>query len=320
MRETRRAACSSGSGRGSSGHCSSGRSRSAARGSRDRPRAQRGRLPRAGDPERRRVLRPDPCGRPRVDDGTWEVLRRLDRELDHLDVRRSRHAGDSHKLVEPYAGTDTWVFGVDGDELYDPERDLRAFAQELLGGRLPTTSSRLPRTSSTAIELDRGRRTASRLSLASARGSITKLYNFGAIESWRGDGAERLHGGRSCSATVTTTSAVDNIGERCAVGGDTATLSARVLSAAIDSRRPYAAAPPPAGRSSERRAAGPPLPGRGSATSARTALGSRRPSGGSTRSTCAATSSRSTPRRSSRSAERVARRGVELVRATRGNE
>ena len=55
-------------------------------------------------------------------DGTWEVLRTLARDYDHLDVRRVHHAGDSHKLVEQYAGTDTWVFGVDGDELYDPVR------------------------------------------------------------------------------------------------------------------------------------------------------------------------------------------------------
>src|SRR3954447_10732954 len=49
-------------------------------------------------------------------DGTWEILQRLEREYDHLDARRVRHARQSHQLVEPYAGTNTWVFGVDGDE------------------------------------------------------------------------------------------------------------------------------------------------------------------------------------------------------------
>ena len=44
-----------------------------------------------------------------------------------------RRTGDSHALVEGYAGTDTWVFGVDGDELYDPA-GLTAFRAQLLDG------------------------------------------------------------------------------------------------------------------------------------------------------------------------------------------
>jgi len=27
---------------------------------------------------------------------------------------------NTHRFIEPYIGTDTWIFGVDGDELYDP--------------------------------------------------------------------------------------------------------------------------------------------------------------------------------------------------------
>src|SRR5205814_603479 len=44
-------------------------------------------------------------------DGTWEILQALASEYDHLDARRAGHAGVSHTLVEPYAGTATWVFG-----------------------------------------------------------------------------------------------------------------------------------------------------------------------------------------------------------------
>ena len=67
--------------------------------------------------------------------GTWDILQRLASETDHLHVQRTHYAGDSHIHIEQYAGTNTWVFGVDGDELYDPtacgvRRELLAGAYE----------------------------------------------------------------------------------------------------------------------------------------------------------------------------------------------
>jgi hypothetical protein len=144
-------------------------------------------------------------------DGTWEVLRRLDRELDHLDVRRATHAGESHRLVEQYAGTATWVFGVDGDELYDPVL-LSGFREELLAGAYGDVF-KVASNVLNCVELDGERRTATGYLSPPSR-SITKLYNFGAIESWRGDGAERLHGGTIAFREGYDESAVDNIGER----------------------------------------------------------------------------------------------------------
>jgi hypothetical protein len=44
--------------------------------------------------------------------------------------------------------------------------------------------------------------------------SITKLYNFAAIESWTGDGAERLHGGSITFRSGYDERSVENIGER----------------------------------------------------------------------------------------------------------
>jgi hypothetical protein len=38
-------------------------------------------------------------------DGTGEILRRLAKELPHLEVRRSGDARDSHRAIEEYAGT-----------------------------------------------------------------------------------------------------------------------------------------------------------------------------------------------------------------------
>jgi glycosyltransferase involved in cell wall biosynthesis len=144
-------------------------------------------------------------------DGTWDILERLAREIDHLYVRRTHHAGDSHTFIERYAGTDTWAFGVDGDELYDPHR-LAALRQELLGGGYENVF-KVAANVVNCVELGRAPATATGYPSPPSR-SITKLYNFAAIESWAGDGSERLHGGTISFRPGFDEGSVDNIGER----------------------------------------------------------------------------------------------------------
>ena len=124
-------------------------------------------------------------------DHTPTILKELARELDHLDVRRARHAAASHRVLEQYAGTRTWVIGVDGDELFDPvalERlraDLEAGAHEdlfMVKGHVLNCD-----------ELDEQRGIA-RGWMAPPSRPVTKLFNFAAVDSWAGC-AERLHGG-----------------------------------------------------------------------------------------------------------------------------
>ena len=55
-------------------------------------------------------------------DGTPAILGELAGALDHIEVTRLSHSAESHRLIEPFAGTATWILAVDGDELYDPER------------------------------------------------------------------------------------------------------------------------------------------------------------------------------------------------------
>jgi glycosyl transferase family 2 len=144
-------------------------------------------------------------------DGTWKILQRLERDYPQLDARRSHHAGDSHSLLEPYAGTETWVFGVDGDELYDPER-LAGFRKELLAGTYDN-AFKVASNVLNCVDLDQTRRAATGYLSPPSR-SITKLYNFAAIDEWRGDGAERLHGGSIAFRNGFDERSVDNIGER----------------------------------------------------------------------------------------------------------
>jgi hypothetical protein len=125
-------------------------------------------------------------------DATWDIVSRLADELDHVDAVRVRSTGDSHALVEGYAGTDTWVFGVDGDELYDPAGLMR-FREQLEQGAFDDFFS-LKANVLNVVELDRERRTASGY-LAPPSRSVTKLFNFAAIESWTGCRRQYMHDG-----------------------------------------------------------------------------------------------------------------------------
>jgi Glycosyl transferase family 2 len=115
------------------------------------------------------------------DDATWEIVRSLARELDHLDARRSRNSADAHRLLAPYAGTETWVAGVDGDELYDPV-GLERLRSELVEGAHADVF-RLKAHVLNCDELDRAAGTASGWLAPPAR-PVTKLFNFAAVESW----------------------------------------------------------------------------------------------------------------------------------------
>jgi hypothetical protein len=124
-------------------------------------------------------------------DGTWEILRNLTREYEHLDVVRAGHARVSHEVLEPYVGTDTWVLRVDGDELYDPA-GLESTREMLDAGEF-RGSFRVQGNVLHCVSLDLARRTASGYLSPPSR-PITALFNLAAADSWTGC-AERLHGG-----------------------------------------------------------------------------------------------------------------------------
>jgi glycosyltransferase involved in cell wall biosynthesis len=125
-------------------------------------------------------------------DGTWEIVQRLAAELGHVDAVRVRATGDSHALVEGYAGTHTWVFGVDGDELYDPS-GLARFRSELTAGAHREHFS-LKGNVLHLTELDPATSRATG-HLAPPSRSVTKLFNFAAIDSWTDVHRQYAHDG-----------------------------------------------------------------------------------------------------------------------------
>jgi glycosyltransferase involved in cell wall biosynthesis len=128
----------------------------------------------------------------RSKDRTPEILERVASDSPvPTSVHSVKDPGESHDLIAGYAGRDVWVFGVDGDELYDPE-GLSHFRPRLLAGEFDDwwliRSNALH-----VVKLDEQARAACGY-MSPPAPSMVKLHNFGLIESWDGAHPERLHG------------------------------------------------------------------------------------------------------------------------------
>ena len=66
-------------------------------------------------------------------DATSEIVQGLAARHDKIEYHRIDDIAISHELIKSYAGRKTWIFGVDGDEIYDPA-GLAAFRKVLLAG------------------------------------------------------------------------------------------------------------------------------------------------------------------------------------------
>jgi hypothetical protein len=95
-------------------------------------------------------------------------------------------------MIAGFAGTDTWILSIDGDELYDPDRLVR-FRRDLEGGAHRDVFRVRP-AGLHCEELDESQALASGYLSPPSR-PLVGLLNFGAIESWTGVRSERLHGG-----------------------------------------------------------------------------------------------------------------------------
>jgi glycosyltransferase involved in cell wall biosynthesis len=125
-------------------------------------------------------------------DRTPEILASLSRDEPRIEVHEVGHPAEAHRLVEGFAGEDVWVFGVDGDEVYDPGR-LAELRRRLVAGEFGEWWS-ISGNALHCVELDVQAGLARGFLAPPARG-LTKLYNFSAVEEWRGATLERLHGG-----------------------------------------------------------------------------------------------------------------------------
>lgn len=125
-------------------------------------------------------------------DATASIVKKLSHEDPRIEYMPISGPGQSQDLIREYAGTESWIFGVDGDEIYDPAGLLK-LREDLLDDKYNEWWQVFGNTLN-CVELDMERGTASGY-LAPPSRSMTKLYNFSAIIAWNGRCVERLHGG-----------------------------------------------------------------------------------------------------------------------------
>lgn len=124
-------------------------------------------------------------------DGTWAQLEQLAAANRKIMLLRIRNAKQSHRLLEGYAGKDVFVFGVDGDEIYDPAGLARMRGRILDGAYDNRWCLYGHALHCTDVDVDAGLATG--FQTPEAR-SMTKLYNFGLLKSWDEPHQQRLHG------------------------------------------------------------------------------------------------------------------------------
>ena len=127
----------------------------------------------------------------RSEDRTRRIVEAVAGVHPHVEIIDVCNPRRTHKYLEPLAGTPTWVFGVDGDEIYDPA-GLAALRQRLLGGEY-ADCWQLRDHIVHALGVDCGESRAFGYSPPHGKGGTAEIYNFGIIDSWRSNN-ERLHG------------------------------------------------------------------------------------------------------------------------------
>lgn len=125
-------------------------------------------------------------------DNTNKILVKLADENKKIEYLQIESLSISHDLIKKYAGTNIWIFGVDGDEIYDP-KGLAQFRKDILDGKYNEWWQIFGAVLN-CVSIDFDTQMAEGY-LAPPCRSMTKIYNFAAIESWDGDCPERLHGG-----------------------------------------------------------------------------------------------------------------------------
>ena len=124
-------------------------------------------------------------------DRTGEILRQLAAELPHAEMHEIDDPAVTHEALKPFCGTETWVFGVDGDEIYHPG-SLAAMRGRMEAGEFDDYFF-VKGIQLHCRALDDRRETATGW-LAPPSRSTTMLYNFAPLESWEGRPIERLMG------------------------------------------------------------------------------------------------------------------------------
>jgi len=124
-------------------------------------------------------------------DGTYDIVENMAKKCDKIKLFKiSNPLVESHPPIEKYAGERAWVFGVDGDEIYDPN-GLTKIKEEIYDGKYDNYWQ-LRSYFLNATIVDKDKKEAKGY-LAPPSREATKLHNFHLLKYWKSD-TERLHG------------------------------------------------------------------------------------------------------------------------------
>ncbi|MFN8384180.1 MAG: glycosyltransferase family 2 protein [Anaerolineales bacterium] len=123
-------------------------------------------------------------------DRTFEICQQLVKEFPKVTLRRIQLLGESFQLLVPFYGTNSWIFAVDGDEIFDPS-GLKEMRSRLLHGEFSQDWTIFANTLH-CVKLDLEENKAWGYLAPPARAGA-RLYNFSMINDWQ-DYGERLLG------------------------------------------------------------------------------------------------------------------------------
>jgi len=122
-------------------------------------------------------------------DKTVSVVKEYTKKYSKIKLEKIKNISKSHCLVEKYAGENKWVFGVDGDEIYDP-KGLSIIRQKILNEEYQNCWM-LRGYFYHLIKLDIDSKKAVGY-MAPPSKDPNKLYNFSLLKSWKSDGFQPL--------------------------------------------------------------------------------------------------------------------------------
>jgi len=123
-------------------------------------------------------------------DGTPARLAALAARHPKIRLIRDGQPDRTNRHLQSYIGQDVWVFGLDGDEIYDRDALGRMRARVLSGEFARRWSVFGHSIHATVLDLDGGRAIGYATPPAAP---ATKLYNFAILDSWHAN-TQRLHG------------------------------------------------------------------------------------------------------------------------------
>ena len=126
----------------------------------------------------------------RSTDKTWSILKSEAIRNPRIRLQRIQRIEETQTPLEAYFGTPTWVFGVDGDEVYDPV-GLRLVREWILAGKWDH-HFHIYGNVLNCVRLDMKSMKAWG-HLSPPAHSMSKLYNFAHLKRWEWSG-QRLHG------------------------------------------------------------------------------------------------------------------------------